>query len=103
MLRCITPSMVEKEIAIYFLASHLIRINMARAAKQFGKIPRLLSFKSAVQLLTQASAQLVFLSAKGLKSFSQALLKAMASTPISQQKWKNNHVQSNADPNLPLY
>ena len=53
MLRCKSPNMVEKEIAIHFLAYNMIRINMARAAKQFGKIPRLLSFKSAVQLLTQ--------------------------------------------------
>jgi hypothetical protein len=89
MLRCKSPDMVEKEIAIYFLAYNLIRASLARAAKQFGKIPRLLSFKSAVQLLTQATVQLTYLSAKALKSFSQALLKAMASTPIAQQKRKN--------------
>jgi len=89
MLRCKNPNMVEKEIAIHFLAYNLIRINLARSAKQFGKIPRLLSFKSAVQLLTQASAQLTLLPAKVLNSFSQALLKAMASTPIAQQKRKN--------------
>ena len=89
MLRCKSPDMVEKEIAIYFLAYNLIRASLARVAKQFGKIPRLLSFKSAVQLLTQATVQLTYLSAKALKSFSQALLKAMASTPIAQQKRKN--------------
>ena len=89
MLRCKSPDMVEKEIAIHFLAYNLIRINMARAAKEFGEIPRLLSFKSAVQLLIQASAQLTLLPAMMLKSFSQALLKAMASTPIAKQKRKN--------------
>jgi hypothetical protein len=89
MLRCKTPDMVEKEIAIHFLAYNLVRASMARAAKQFGKIPRLLSFKSAVQLLTQASTQLIYVCAKALKSFSQALLKAIASTPIAQQQRKN--------------
>lgn len=89
MLRCKSPEMVEKEIAIHFLAYNLIRVSLARAAKQCGKIPRLLSFKSAIQLLTQASAQLTYLSEKALKSFSHALLKAMASTPIAQQKRKN--------------
>lgn len=88
MLRCKSPDMVEKEIAIHFLAYNLIRAGLARAAKQFGKIARLLSFKSAVQLLTQASTQLRVLSGKALQSFSQAILKAMASTPIAQQKRK---------------
>jgi hypothetical protein len=72
MLRCKSPDRVEKEIAIHF-----------------GKIPRLLSFKSAVQPLIQASTQLIYVCAKALKSFSQALLKAMASTPIAQQQRKN--------------
>lgn len=88
MLRCKSPNMVEKEIAIYFLAYNLIRASLARAAKQFAKIPRLLSFKSALQLFTQASTPLGFLSGKALHSFSQAILKAMASTPIAQQKRK---------------
>lgn len=88
MLRCKSPDMVEKEIAIHFLAYNLIRASLARAASLFGKRPRLLSFKSAIQLLTQAATQLTYLSAKALKSFSQALLKAMASTPIAQQKRK---------------
>ncbi len=89
MLRCKSPNMVEKEIAAHFLAYNLIRANLARAAKQFGKIPRQLSFKSAVQLLTQASTTLINLSIKSLNSFSLALLKAMASTPIGYQKRKN--------------
>lgn len=89
MLRCKTSDMVEKEIAIHFLAYNLVRANLARAAKLYGKIPRQLSFKSAVQLLTQASAKLIDLSTKALNSFSQELLKAMASTQISHQKRKN--------------
>jgi len=91
MLRCKSPDMVEKEIAIHFLAYNLVRASLARAAEQFGKIPRLLSFKSAVQLLIQASTQLNYVCAKALKSFSQALLKAMASTPIAHQQRKNQH------------
>lgn len=89
MLRCKSPDMVKKEIAVHFLAYNLIRANLARAAKQFGKIPRQLSFKSAMQLLTQASMTLINLSIKSLNVFSLALLRAMASTPIDHQKRQN--------------
>jgi len=89
MLRCKSPDMVKKEIAVHFLAYNLIRVNLARAAKQFGKTPRQLSFKSAMQLLTQASMTLINLPIKSLNVFSLALLKAMTSTPIGHQKRKS--------------
>ena len=90
MLRCKSADIVEKGIAIYFLAYNLIRASLVRAAKQFAKIPRVLSFRSAVQLFTQGSSQLGFLSGKALLLFSQAIFKAIASTPIAQQKCKKS-------------
>tara|TARA_R110002110_G_scaffold64207_3_gene177627 strand:- start:483 stop:1523 length:1041 start_codon:yes stop_codon:yes gene_type:complete len=49
MLRCKTPEMVEKEIAVRFMAYNLIRGNMAASANDHNKIPRQLSFKASVQ------------------------------------------------------
>lgn len=51
-LRCRTPSMIEKEIWVHLLAYNLIRILMAQAAREAGVHPRELSFKHAVQLWT---------------------------------------------------
>lgn len=50
-LRCKSPSMVEKEIAAHLLAYNLVRSVMAKAAYLAGLLPRQLSFKGALQLL----------------------------------------------------
>ena len=50
-LRCQTPAMVEKEIAVHLLAYNLVRAVMAQAAVAHDTLPRRLSFKSALQLL----------------------------------------------------
>ncbi len=52
-LRCKTPSMVEKELWVHLLAYNLIRLMMAQAAAESGLHPRQLSFKHTVQLWTQ--------------------------------------------------
>lgn len=52
-LRCKTPSMVDKELWIGLLAYNLIRLMMAQAAAVSGLHPRQLSFKHAVQMWTQ--------------------------------------------------
>jgi len=49
-LRCLTPSMVEKELSVYLLAYNVIRLLMAQAAQHAGVHPRELSFKHTVQL-----------------------------------------------------
>ena len=78
MLRCKTPEMVQKEIAVHFLAYNIIRGNLAQAAIMHNKIPRQLSFKSTVQVVVLTGKQLA-----------HALLKAMASTSIDLQKRKS--------------
>ena len=89
LLRCKRPDAVKKEIAVYFLAYNIIRGNLAQAALRHDKVPRQLSFKSAVQLLAQASRQVVALTGVLLRNVVQAVVKAMASTAIGQQQRKS--------------
>lgn len=89
MLRCKTPEMVQKEIAVHLLAYNIIRGNLAQAAVMHNKIPRQLSFRSTVQLVCQASKQMVVLTGQQLNHALLSLLKAMASTVIGLQKRKN--------------
>jgi Transposase DDE domain len=89
MLRCKTPEMVQKEIAVHLLAYNIIRGNLAQAAVMNNIIPRQLSFRSAVQLVCQATKLIAVLTGKPLAHALLALLKAMASTSIGLQKRKN--------------
>ena len=50
-LRCKSPQMVKKEIAVHLLAYNLVRAVMAQAAYLGRVLPRQLSFKGALQLL----------------------------------------------------
>ncbi len=89
MLLCKTPDMVRKEIAVHLLAYNIIRGNLTQAASLHEKIPRQLSFRSTVQLIIQASKQIIGLNGNRLISALQELLKAMASTAIGRQKRKS--------------
>jgi len=89
LLRCKTPDMAKKEIAINLLAYNIIRGNLAQAGSRHEKIPRQLSFRSAVQLVIQASKQIVRLTGERLIKALQALLKAMVATPIGKQQRKS--------------
>lgn len=50
-LRCKSPQMVEKEIAVHLLAYNLVRAVMAQAAYLGQVLPRQISFKAALQLV----------------------------------------------------
>ena len=89
LLRCKTPEMVEKEIAMHVLAYNIIRGNLAQAAILHKKIPRQLSFKSAVQLVIQATKQLIVLTGILLNNAMRALFKAIGSTPVGLKKRKS--------------
>lgn len=82
MLRCLTPVMVEKEIAVNLLAYNLIRAQMAKAAQEHNKIPRQLSFKASVQLFLSAVAQWAFIPIYELRGLVAGLLLGIASTPV---------------------
>lgn len=89
MLRCKTPEMVQKEIAVNLLAYNIIRGNLAQAAIMHPKIPRRLSFRTAVQLVCQAGKQIAALTERQLIYALLSLFKAIASTVIGLQKRKN--------------
>ena len=51
-LRCLTPALVRKEIAMHLTAYNLVRHLMAEAAALTDQAPRQLSFQGALQTLT---------------------------------------------------
>lgn len=57
-LRCKSPEMIRKEVAVHLLAYTLVRAVMAQAATLAGVLARALSFKGAVQLLNAYHQQL---------------------------------------------
>ena len=57
-LRCKSQPMVDKEIAVYFLAYNLVRWAMAKAALLADILPRMLSFAGAKRLLGTFADQL---------------------------------------------
>jgi len=88
MLPCISPDMVKKGIAVYFLAYNLIRASIARAAKVKKQVPRQISFMTTVQIFNEGVLKLILLTGKILKHAINGLLSAIASIPIGQQKRK---------------
>ena len=57
-LRCKSQHMVDKEIAVYFLAYNLVRWAMAKVALLADVLPRVLSFSGAKRLLSAFADQL---------------------------------------------
>jgi len=57
-LRCKSKPMIDKEIAVYFLAYNLVRWAMAKAAWIADVLPRTLSFSGAKGLITAFADQL---------------------------------------------
>jgi hypothetical protein len=57
-LRCKSPEMVRKELAVYLLAYSLVRAVMAQAASLAHVLARALSFKGAMQVLSAYHQQL---------------------------------------------
>ena len=88
MLRCKTPDRVQKEIAVHLLAYNLVRASIARASAIKHKLPRQLSFMTAVQQLNQNLSQLMLFAGDRLDHIVNGLLEAIASIPIGQQKRK---------------
>lgn len=88
MLRCKTPGRVQKEIAVHLLAYNLVRATIARAAAIKHKLPRQLSFMTAVQQLNVGLSQLMLFAGNLLGHIINGLLEAIASIPIGQQKRK---------------
>lgn len=77
-LRCKTPVMVEKEIAVHLLAYNLVRTVMAQAAYTAHCLPRQLSFKSALQLLNAFEMSLRHYPYERLRKHQSVLICGMA-------------------------
>jgi hypothetical protein len=89
MLRCKTPEMVRKEIAVHFLAYNLIRANLARSAIVGGRQARQLSFMAAVQLMRNTASLCMQRTSKALEELLVPLLHALAYTAVGKNQRKN--------------
>ena len=84
-LRCKTPEMVCKEIAVHLLAYNLVRAVMAQAAYRGNVLPRELSFKGALDLLN-AFAENLGHSPRGQRASCQTqLLASMVRLKLSDR------------------
>ena len=84
-LRCRSPQMIEKEIAVYLLAYNLVRWAMASAAWLGEILPRCLSFTGAKRVLLAFGEQLRHCSRRRLSSMFAIVLGAIASLTITQR------------------
>ena len=89
MLRCKSPEMVKKEIAIHFLSYNFVRTNIAISSVIHKKLPRQISFMTATQLFNEIKLQLTIFSGHILKHIVNSLLESMTSIAIGKQKRKN--------------
>ena len=77
-LRAKSPSMIDKEIAVYLLAYNLVCALMTRAAAGAGITARSLSFKGALQLFLAFEQQLRFGAGAGVRTMTAHLLGAIS-------------------------
>lgn len=82
-LRCQTPDMVEKEIAVHVLAYNLIRALMQKAAQHAQQSPRTVSFAATVQLLMSHRALLWYCEIH--EEQSQAILMILADQRVGDR------------------
>ncbi len=102
-LRCKSQPMVEKEIAVYFLAYNLVRWAMAKAALLAGILPRMLSFTGAKRLLSVFADQLRKTSSVEIHALIATVLRSMATLRLPKRP---NRIEPRAKKrrpkNLPL-
>lgn len=84
-LRCKSQPMVEKEIAVYFLAYNLVRWAMAKAASFAGVLPRVLSFTGAKRLLSAFADQLRRTTDNEINALITTVLRCMATLRLPQR------------------
>lgn len=84
-LRCKSQSMVEKEIAVYFLAYNLVRWVMAKAATMADVLPRVLSFTGAKGLLNAFADQLRRTTGKEARTLMATVLRSISTLHLPQR------------------
>jgi len=77
-LRCKTPEMVHKELAVHIIAYNLIRATMLQAARQVRQDPERISFKGTVQTVRQWAPVIALAPPDQLDYLRAAMLRAIA-------------------------
>ena len=77
-LRCLSPEMIKKEIAVYLLAYNLVRWTMATAAKLANLLPRALGFTGAKRVLLAFAEEVRHSGKRRLSSMFAIILGAIA-------------------------
>lgn len=81
-LRCKTPDMAEKQLAMHVIAYNLIRLTMLDAARQANLCPGQLSFKATVQAICHWVPRLQALPSHAHPHMYDRMLRAIARTPL---------------------
>jgi len=84
-LRCKSQPMVDKEIAVYFLAYNMVRWAMAKAALLADVLPRMLSFAGAKRLLGTFADQLRQTSGDQIRTLIATVTACMATLRLSHR------------------
>ena len=84
-LRCKTPEMVGKEIAVFLLAYNLIRLLMLQAGIRYHIMPCFLSFRGALGSFREFAPSLAKATGVALASWVEHILKAVASGKIGNR------------------
>ena len=84
-LRCKSQPMVDKEIAVYFLAYNLVRWAMAKAALLADILPRVLSFTGAKRLLCAFADQLRRTSGDQVRTMIETMTACIATLRLPQR------------------
>ena len=85
LLRCKSQPMVEKEIAVYFLAYNLVRWAMAKAALLADVLPRVLSFTGTKRLLSAFADQLRRTSGDEIRNLIATVLRCIVMLRLPQR------------------
>ncbi len=84
-LRCKSQPMIEKEIAVCFLAYNLVRWAMAKAALLADVLPRVLSFSGAKRLLGAFADQLRQTAGDETRNLAATVLRCMGTLRLPQR------------------
>jgi hypothetical protein len=102
-LRCKSPPMVEKEIAVCLLAYNLVRWAMAKAASLSDVLPRALSFCGTKRLLNTFADQLRRTSDNQIHSLIEIVLASIATLRLPHRPGRiEPRVKKRRPKNLPL-
>lgn len=81
-LRCLSPEMVKKEIAVYLLAYNLVRWSMATASRLADVLPRALGFTGAKRVLLAFAEELRHVGKRRLSALFAITLGAIANMKL---------------------